>query len=313
MFRDNAARSAGLAANEEGVWLSDQDSIVRLGQEDAVWEPKPGNHTPSFRVAPDGTLYRPFEERVLVDGEWRLQRPDVNGIDLKQRGSMLMAPDGTLWLKGTNGKEDKNKRRPRLARRNEEGWTLVGSPPWPSGRSRDEDHPRIGSWGVNADGTLYVQRDADVQRFDGERWETLERPPSGFDRLHVGPDGTVWVDRHQGGPLMKLAEGGWTRYETAPRNQLRGIAPAEVASDGAYWFTPLGNPMVNGACDGVMRTDGESTHHCLPGLCVLSLTPGPESSVWVQALEWTGDYLRPEAIGALELYAIDPADARSAT
>ena len=97
MFRDNAARSAGLAANEEGVWLSDQDSIVRLGQEDAVWEPKPGNHTPSFRVAPDGTLYRPFEERVLVDGEWRLQRPDVNGIDLKQRGSMLMAPDGTLW------------------------------------------------------------------------------------------------------------------------------------------------------------------------------------------------------------------------
>ena len=166
---------------------------------------------------------------------------------------------------------------------------------------------------MTADGTLYVQRDADVQRFDGERWETLERPPSGFDRLHVGPDGTVWVDRHQGGLLMKLAEGGWTRYETAPRNQLSGLAHAEVASDGAYWFTLLGNPMVHGACDGVMRTDGDAVGHYLRGLCVLSLAPGPEGTVWVQALEWTGDYLRPEAIGALELYAIDPADARSAT
>jgi hypothetical protein len=307
-YRVNAETSAGLAANQEGVWLHDRHGILRLGQEDVVWEPKPGNHTPSFRVAPDGTLYQPFATRVLADGAWKLRRPRLEGIDLKNRSAMLFAPDGTLWFKGTNGKEQRKSQRPRLARRDEDGWTLVEPPPWPPERSRDQIAPRIGSWGVTADGTLYVQRDEDIQRFDGDSWENLERPGSRVDRLHVNPDGTVWLDRQPSGLLTRLGEEGWITYEVAPRNQLQGLAHAEVASDGAYWFTPLGNPMVNGACDGIMRTDGDTTSHYLPGLCVLSLAPGPEGTVWVQALEWTGDYLAPEAIGPLELYAIDPAE-----
>jgi hypothetical protein len=305
-FRVNAAESAGLAANQEGVWLYDRHAIVRLGQEDVVWEPKPGNHTPSFRVAPDGTLYEPFATRVLVDGAWKLQRPRVSGIDSKDRGAMLFAPDGTLWFRGTNGRED-SEERPRLARRDEDGWTLVPPPPWPPERPRDKKSPRIGAWGVAADGTLYVQRHSgDIQRYDGDRWETLERPARQIDRLHVGPDGTIWVERQDAGLLMKLGAEGWNTYEVAAPIRLVGLAQAAVASDGAYWYTPLGDPMVHGACDGIMRTDGDATSHYLPGLCVLSLAPGPEGTVWVQALEWTGDYLRPEAIGRLELYAIDP-------
>ena len=305
LYRTNATRSAGISANASGIWLRRPEGIVRLGEEELVWSPKPGDLTPEFDVASDGTLYQRRQGLVLTDGEWRPVRPRVRGVELEQTHALRIAPDGTRWIKGTNGR-NRESRRPRLARRDDDGWVRVESPPRPPQQAKTERHAGIGAWGVAEDGVVYVQRDGDVQRFDGSGWETLTRPDGGIQHLLVGTDGTVWVNHSNPASLTRLDGDEWTMYDVPPHLRLQGLEHAAVGLDGAYWYTPMGDPMSSGGCDGVIRTDGPTSERYLRGTCVYDIAIGPGGGVWVEATTWTGDYQTPESIGPLEVYLIAP-------
>jgi len=305
MYRHNARQSADISANQSGIWLRRPEGIVHLGEEGLVWSPKPGNMTPEFDVAADGTIYQRQQGRVLKEGAWTPVRPRLPGLVLSDAHGLLIAPDGTRWLRGTDGQR-RGTRRPRLARHDEDGWARVGSPPIPPERAQEKPPDRIGDWGVTADGVLYVQRERDVQRFDGSRWETLERPGGAIHQLIVGADGTVWASHRDADRLTRFDGDEWTAYDVPPHLRLEGLDHAAVGLDGAYWYTPVGDPMTTGGCDGVIRTNGPATDHFLQGLCVYDIAIGPGGGLWAEATTWTGDYQNPESIGPLEMYLIAP-------
>lgn len=311
-YQLDAREGRAMSGNENGVWMASPDGIVRLGEDGLVRDTKGNRSFHEHGVAPDDTLYRPSDGRILRGGTWKSVTPRIKGFEIRNRGDILFAPDGSLWVEGTNGKKG-DARRDRLARRDADGWSLVKPPPAPPERSTDRES-NISRWGVSGDGTLYVTRDnSDVQRFDGTRWTTLERPPGQITALRVGRDGTVWVttrkrqtsSRSDPERFFRADDSGWSEAEVGRRypNLFQG---AEVVGlDGALWYRPGGDPMISGGCDGIARTDGTATTHFLRGLCVYDMTIGPGGDIWLEAGSWEGNYWIPDEVGPIELYLIE--------
>jgi hypothetical protein len=301
-----------MTGNENGVWMVGPDGIVRLGEDGPVRTNKSERSYREYGAAPDDTLYRPTDGRILRGRFWKSVAPRIEGFESEKGGDILFAPDGSLWVEGTNGKTG-DARRDRLARRDADGWSRVKPPPAPPERSSDT-YPNISRWGVSGDGILYVTRnDSDVQRFDGTRWATLERPGGQITALHVGPDGTAWVTTRKRQASSRSnterffrADGiGWIEAEVGRRYASMFPAAEVVGADGALWYRPGGDPMISGGCDGIARIDGTATTHFLRGLCVYDMTIGPSGNVWLEAGSWDGNLWIPDEVGPIETYLIE--------
>ncbi len=321
LYRRNASEGNDIVANQDGVWLRRPEDIIRLGENEPVWAPDDGDTTPAFTVAPDGTLYQPGSQLVLEGDAWEKMKLGVRKLGLREIDRIKFAPDDSLWVLGNNGKQGRE-RRQRLARRDADGWSRITLPPvspkWLAkererlrkpGRAKRQP-PRIDDWAVTPDGTLYVTRGRDLQRFDGAGWETLERPGKDNLELHVGPDGAVWVSSRPPG-------GEWDDRQVARIDTEDGATvdiewqPAfgrsrAAGADGAFWYASLGDPMTTGGCAGITRVDGPTTTKSLEGLCIYDIAIGPHGGVWLEAGSWDGNYFIPDAIGPVETYVITP-------
>lgn len=319
LYRYIASSGGGLGVSQDGVWQGRPEGIVRLGEEGPVWEPEQDDRwNRDFSVAPDGTLYRPGAAQVFDGETWSKLKPRIRGRKEQRISGVQFAPDGTLWVSGIFAKQHLGPRT-RLAYRDADGWTLVPLPPQPAGRNKDKRPLSINQWGAAGDGTLYVTLgSSNLQRFDGTSWETLERPEGRIADLHVGADGTLWVRTRVPADdwfgdvehLLRLGADGWTEYDLGRQDMYPRAEPA--AEDGAFWYLPQGDPMVNGGCDGIARIDDTSTTRYLREQCVYDFAAGgPRGDVWLQAGTWEGNYWLPDAVGPIETYVI-PSEARAA-
>lgn len=326
LYRENALYGSDITANQDGVWLRRPEAIMRLGATEPVWTPDAKSTTPSFAVAPDGTLYRSGEQLILEEGEWAKMDLAVRKLGLRDVDRVRFAPDGSLWVLGNNGKKSAE-REQRLARRDASGWSRIATPPntpkWRQeqrkreslGRRRRQP-PRIDHWAITPDGTLYVTRGRDVQRFAGEGWETLERSGVDVQGIHIGPDGAVWVASRPGG-------GEWSDRQVV-RVDAEGMPAIDIewhpffessqgaGAGGAFWYAPNGDPMAAGGCGGITRVDGTTEATFLEGMCIYDIAIGPNGGVWLEAGTWDGNYWIPDAIGPVETFVIT-VDAEAAT
>lgn len=315
LHRVNALVTRGLAANENGVWLGGPEGIFRLGQDELAWEQEPAREwwNAGFEVTPGDELFRPGEGLVLKGTEWRRIVPRLAGLKAMRGANGQFTADGSYWARGTNGKSGKE-RRTVFARRDDDGWSRIKNPPEPPGRAKDARQASIDQWGVTDDGVLYITRaHRHVQRFADGRWETLPRPGGRIADLHVGHDGTVWVERQDegrwtyggGSEVVRLGEDGWTGFELGPPRYLHP-SPSAVGSDGAFWVAPGGDLVSEGGCDGILRLGESGVSRFLLGQCVYDIAAGPNGELWAEAGTWEGNWYAPESVGPVEVYLITP-------
>ena len=261
------------------------------------------------------------------DGWSRVQTP---GNDLI---AIAVGPDGTLWAtwRELNWYESEREMyaSPGVGHLGPSGWEPLTARPGVYERL----HP-------TASGVLYAQGciygSCVASRYEDGAWSTMEGWTGTWD---VAPDDTVWSLKSGFDPksdpkgLARVA--GSTReeweLEDLPDMGLgialeRGGAPISTfraAPDGSLWASlwqhgPDGDdPPEAGLwtgeqrgerdrydprCDGLVRFDGETTDHFLPGRCV-TMDIAADGSVWVLTDEDKGKDLyviTPEAVAAAE-------------
>ncbi|MEX1295165.1 MAG: hypothetical protein AB1Z67_03235 [Candidatus Limnocylindrales bacterium] len=318
VHRLNAVATHGLAANANGVWLGGPDGVFRLGHDDLVWEtgPNPDATGAGLIVTPADRLYRGGDGgagEILAKDEWKPVVPTLGGFEADGSAGRF-TQDGSLWVRGTNAKQG-DQRRAAFARRDADGWTLIGSPPRLPGRAPDKRPASVDHWGVSDSGVLYVSRARrQVQRYADGRWETLAPPGGRIAGLHVGPDGAVWVERESAdgrtyagsSEFARLDEDGWTGYELGPPRYL-SPSPAAVGADGALWLAPGGDLMSSGGCAGIIRVGTGRLDRFLLDHCIYDVAPGPSGELWLEAGTWDGSWYAPASVGPVGVYVITPA------
>ena len=323
------------AGYDDGIWLSLEDEFIKLGSEEShAWPTVLGPTGRDLEVGPDGTFWT-IPNPSLGDGwaestgndvfrsadgeEWSIMPcpDDCTGITI--------APDGRAWASWRDGQGVW-----RVGDLGPESWQpLEGSIPSGFGpygfyRLTITDSGDIYGVAPGYGDILYRYEDGTWHRIDGD----YVMP------IRVGRDGTAWGiggDRwHRA--LVRFADGEWSRWthDELPKmawspgaNVGLGIGfdagdGFRVAPDGSLWArlwrggveretmdpnasmvdsSQRFNAVMDGraACDGVVRFDGLTTDHFLPGRCT-RWDFAKDGSVWVLA----------DADEGRDLYVITP-------
>ena len=279
--------SVTAATMDGSVWLRNHKEVaVRLGDQ--------GRYVGISTIGPDGTPYG------------RTPKPSNLRGFAPSPGPALLAPDGTVWVRGTSKQEGAD-RRPRLARLDDEGWARIAPPDAMKGKPRRG----IYSWGATADGSVYATvggpgKKRWMYRFRDDGWEELPTPPDGVGDIRVGHDGAVWGfgDRR----LARLEDGRWISHHLfdllpALRIPEVDVFGAAVAADGALWFFV---DHANG-CTGPARFDGSTITLLMENYCGTVPVAAPDGNVWVTAIPYERVGAPDYSSADLGLYVITPA------
>jgi hypothetical protein len=317
-----------VAGYDDGIWLLREDGFLRLGDDGSHgWPTVFGPEGRTFEVGPHGTVwtipnrwYRTGKDiyRSADGEEWTVQPcPD-------ECVGVTVAPDGRAWGSSTG---EGSRWRVGLLGSAGHWQPLDGTIP-ANGFGRLLFTDSGDRYGVEF-GWVYS-----LYRYEDDTWHHTHDFYSAVD---VGPDGTVWGtegDRWHDG-LARFADGEWARWthDELPEMSwsrgggmgfgigLRAFLDDEfrVAPDGSLWArlwrSGDGDESVldweqrfyaveggRAECDGVVRFDGESVDHFLPGRCI-SMDIAADGSVWVLADEEEGGDLyviTPEAVALPE-------------
>ena len=137
--------------------------------------------------------------------------------------ALLPASDGTVWVGGEDG----------LIRYDGEDWSVVRA-------ERNGPDGYINDIKEASDGSLWMVADGELYHNDGGRWDRFSWPGGAwFDKLAIGPDGSVWVGS-QGLGRFDPSSGSWETFTTADGLGHSYVQTIHVTPDGVVWVGTLG-------------------------------------------------------------------------
>jgi ligand-binding sensor domain-containing protein len=140
---------------------------------------------------------------------------------------------------------------------------------------------------VDAQDATWIATDKEIQRFNGERWETFEKPTAEQTRSFAeGGDGTLWLCALDG--VFSYKDGKWTQFGTHNGLIADKCWQMEIGPDG--------NPWVIAQNDSLSHFSGGWTNHELAdnlrseeGEIIgvnYKIFVAPDGDVWVPDMKW---------------------------
>ena len=207
----------------DGGWTTEKIDATRLvGPDEAL------------TLAPDGTLWVAGSRGVAYrrDGRWVM-------ADAHAAGVITVDRDGTVWVAGTGSSCDI-----RTLRSNGAGWTRTAVP-CPAGFAAGG---MVTSMAVDGRGTLWVGAQGFVHdalaSYDGGRWETTDARAglptvTSVEVLGISATGDVWIAYLRADGVWARARFDGTVWRVPGASEIKTLALAAVAPDGASWRAAL--------------------------------------------------------------------------
>jgi len=238
-------------------------------------------------AGPEATIWAagPGGVAYFDQGRWVL-------IDEQSATAIASGPDGTVWVGRGDGLADEGEPEQLVAlERSGDTWAV----------SRVEEHPF--GWAdvleVGSDGSLWLAShggsfflgESGLARFDGRRWEPIERLPGDFSSdfvftvtdIEISPNGDIWVLATEGQgdlywlpPLLARYDGRtWTSYEDRADTDGDPLEPGTEA----LCFDDQGTLYLPGANGGIATFDGEHWATLYDG-DHFRLSVAPDGTIW---------------------------------
>jgi hypothetical protein len=295
----------GVEAAEDGkVFIEKHRVIGYAGPRDPGEGPDENEVEPVVRdsriieLGKPGVVYEPPRKAA------RAQFTDagVGGSGPEERGprQCIPAPDGACWRQDIEGRGHGSRWFVTRVDANGDEQAFTGFDAGVADTSED-NVGEISLIHVGRDGTVWVEGDEGLVRYDGESWTHLpnisDARGSGFHRYWIAPDETVWAAGQRAGTEGAVILSRWdgTTWSPVPELENSDLFDFEMDADGVVWIMhgtadpwdeleasvgPAGSVSLSRWENGVWSTHGP-IHVRRPGL-----ERSDDGTTWLGPLAW---------------------------